>query len=309
MGGTAVAAGLVLSPAALAAVTAPSGPVDISHATSDAARFFAAFFRDKGAADPDATMSHFSRPGLTYIDAVLGLSWSTWSGLHDAFESFMVNWPHPASAYTTRILGDATSAVIFMVDGAGLFGPNEIRAVSAVDFAHGKATRWIDYWDSRPFGVANRDALKVPAYQFPTDFRESVVGERAPGRIRHAATRLNRALATGDTAAAVALFTPDASFVDLPSHLRIEGPHQITAFLTAAQGLLPYTGGGVTVRHVLGSNAGGGYEWVSTGAVPRGINAIELDDRGRIAAFTSVWDGGLVTDDLLLRLAAAAITH
>jgi hypothetical protein len=299
-----------MPPVAQAATGAtPIGPVDVSRATQDAARFFAAFFRAKSAADPDATMSHFTRPTLTYIDAVVGLSWFTWSGLHSAFESFMANWPHPAPAYETRVLGDATSAVVFMVNGPGLFGPNEIRTISAVDLTHGKATRWIDYWDSRPFGVANRDALAVPADQFPTDFRESLVGERAPSRITQAATKLNRALATGDTAGAVALFTPDASFVDLPSHIRIEGPHQITAFLTGARGLLPYTGSGVTVRHVLGSNEGGGYEWVATGPVPRGINALELDDRGRIAAFTSAWDAGLVTDDLLVRLAAAAIMH
>jgi hypothetical protein len=147
----------------------------------------------------------------------------------------------------------------------------------------------------------------VPDDQFPPDFKESLVGETAASRIRRVVARLNQALVAGDTAAATALFAPDASFVDLVSHVQVVGTRQIGSFLAGARGLLPYAGAGAAVRHVVGSDAGGGYEWTATGAVPRGVNTLELDEHGRITGFASMWDGARVDDDHLLRLASAAI--
>jgi hypothetical protein len=74
------------------------------------------------------------------------------------------------------------------------------------------------------------------------------------------------------------LFAPDATFTDLTAHLRITGPRRITTSLAAAQGTLPCMGSGVAVRHVVGSDAGGGYEWKANGVVPRGVNVLQLDD-------------------------------
>jgi hypothetical protein len=60
---------------------------------------------------------------------------------------------------------------------------------------------------------------------------------------------------------------------------------------SAALQRLPY-GPGATVRHVVGSAAGGGYEWQQTaGPVRRGGTALELDQDGCVAHFTAVWDG------------------
>ena len=57
---------------------------------------------------------------------------------------------------------------------------------------------------------------------------------------------------------------------------------------------LPY-GDGARVRHIVGGNPGGAYEWTnSRGPVPRGVSALELNARGRIARLSSIWDGSLV---------------
>jgi len=296
LGGSAVAAGLLLPSSASARSASPN-----------VMQWFSAYFRDKSTADPDATMAHFSKRQLNYIDAILGWPFNTWQSLYDLFAEVMPNWPAGARSYPTRIIGDTTSAIVYFTNNAGLFGPSEMRSIGVVNFANGKATRWIDYWDGRHFGVADLERAKLPDDQFPADFRESTVGETAAPRIRQVAAQLNRALAADDPASATALFAPDASFVDLVSHIQVVGRRHIGSFLTGARGLLPGTGRGVKVRHVVGSNAGGGYEWTAPGPVPRGVNTLELDDQGRITSFASMWDGARADDDHLLHLAAAAI--
>ncbi|PRY40467.1 nuclear transport factor 2 family protein [Umezawaea tangerina] len=305
LGGTAAAAGLALP--ATARASAPTTAVDTSHASPEVVRVLSAYFRDKSAADVEATMAHFAKRPVTYVDAVVGWPFSTWQELHDLFARYMPTWPAGARSYPTRIVGDATGAIVHFTDDAGLFGPSEIRAVGVVDLTRGRITRWVDYWDGRHFGISDRDALKVPDDRFPTDFKESTVGENAAARTRRVAAELNRAFAADDSAAASALFTPDASFTDLVSHVHVVGRRHIGSFLAGARGLLPYTGSGARVRHVVGSNTGGGYEWTASGAVPRGVNTLELDDAGRITSFTAMWDGAEVEDDRLLRLAAAAV--
>jgi TAT (twin-arginine translocation) pathway signal sequence len=307
-GGAVIAAGVALaSPAQAAPAATTITAVDTSHATPEVVRFFAAYFRDKSSGDPDATMAHFTPKPFAYIDAILGWPFYTWPELHDLFATVMPGWPEGARSYPTRIIGDATSAVVYFTNNAGLFGPSEMLSIGVVNFAHGKAARWIDYWDGRHFGIANLDGAKLPDDEFPADFRESLVGETADPRLRRVAAALNQALASGDHAGAAALFAPDATFTDLVAHVQVAGTRHITSFLTQAGPLLPYAAGGTKVRHTVGSAAGGGYEWTATGAVPRGLNTLELDRSGKITDFAAMWDGARATDDHLLRLAAAAI--
>jgi len=89
--------------------------------------------------------------------------------------------------------------------------------------------------------------------------------------------------------------------------VQVAGTRHIGSFLSNAGTLLPFAGAGTKVRHVVGGAAGGGYEWTATGAVPRGVNTLELDRWGKITSFTSLWDGARVDDDHLLRLAGAAV--
>jgi hypothetical protein len=281
--------------------------LDTSHASPDVARWFSAYFRDKSATDVEATMAHFAKSPFAYIDAILGWPFYTWQSLHDLFAQYMPTWPAGAKSTPTRIIGNSTSAVVYFTNDVGLFGPSEMRAIGVVSFVHGKAARWVDYWDGRHFGIVNLDKSKLSDEDFPPDFKESLVGDTAASRIKRVSARLSEAFAANDFAAAAALFAPAASFVDLVSHVQVIGPRHIGSFLAGARGLLPYTGAGAKVRHVVGSDAGGGYEWTASGAVPRGVNTIELDADGRITAFASMWDGARVTDDHLVRLAAAAV--
>ncbi|MEX5712737.1 hypothetical protein AB1484_31850, partial [Parafrankia sp. FMc6] len=256
----------------------------------------------------DGWMSFFSRNLITYIDAVVGAGFYNWESLRDSLSQFMSNWPSDGKSYPTRILGDATSAVVFFTDTAGLFGPSEIRAVGVINFRDRKITRQIDYWDGRHFGIANTAALAAFSPGSITDFRESTVGETAAPAMRNVVSKLAQNLRNGDGASAAELFAPGAIFEDMPAHLQIVGPRSIGTYLTKAVSLLPYAGGGTAVRHVVGSAVGGGYEWTaSNSAVPRGVVALELDGWGKITRLTAMWDGSLVDDSTLISLGRTAI--
>jgi ketosteroid isomerase-like protein len=303
VGGVALAGGVIAATADADPGDTPVGQVpgvataiDTSHATPEVTRLLSGLFRDKTRADVEATMSHFSRQQLAYLDGTLGLSFLGWQALHDLFAYVMPNWGPQVKSYPVRILGDATSALVFFVDTPGAFGPSEIRAAGVINFTGGKITREVDYWDGRHFGRANLKGLQLPPDKFPTDFRESTVGETASPVIRDVARRLNQALAQGDTQAATDLFADDAVLEDVPAHVQLLGPAAIGGYLHRAPHLLAYTGTGVAVRHVVGSASGGGYEWRSEGIVPRGATALELDREQRITRLTAIWDGSLLGD-------------
>ena len=316
LGGTGIAAASLLAPGSASAADAGDGLVfpgvdvviDSSHATTDVAVLVRSYLAAKSAHDLDGWMSFFSRNLITYIDAVVGAAFYSWDSLRSSLSQFMVNWPSGAESYPTRILGDATSALVFFTDMPGLFGPSEIRAVGVINFRDRKITRQIDYWDGRHFGIANEAALAGSSPESPTDFRESTVGETAAPAMRNVADKLAQALRHGDGAGAAELFAPGAVFEDMPAHLHIVGPRSIGTYLTNAVALLPYAGGGTAVRHVVGSAMGGGYEWTaSNSAVPRGVIALELDGWGKITRLTALWDGSLVDDSTLIALARTAI--
>ena len=317
LGGTGIAAASLLAPANASAADAGNGLVfpgvdvviDASHATPDAAALVRRYFARKSAHDLDGWMSFFSRDLITYIDAVAGAGFYSWNSLRDSLSQFMTYWPSDGRSYPTRILGDATSAMVFFTDTAGLFGPSEIRAVGVVNFHGGKITRQVDYWDGRHFGIANTATLTAASSPWPvTSFGESTVGETAAPAMRNVVNRLARALGTGDGATAADLFAPGAVFEDMPAHLQIVGPRSIGTYLTDASPLLPYAGGGTAVRHVVGSAVGGGYEWTAAdSAVPRGVVALELDRWGKITRLTALWDGSLLDDSTLISLARTAI--
>jgi hypothetical protein len=66
---------------------------------------------------------------------------------------------------------------------------------------------------------------------------------------------------------------------------------------------LPYAH--ASIRHIVGTDNGGGYEWHAEGqAVPRGAAALELSQDGKITKFTAVWDGSRL-DDTTITAAAA----
>jgi len=316
LGGTGIAAASLLAPGSAAASSAGEGLVfpgvdiviDSSHATPEAAVLLQRYFARKSAHDLDGWMSYFSRDPLTYIDAVVDAAYYSWNALRDGLAGFVPTWPSDGKSYPTRILGNATSALVFFTDTAGLFGPSEIRAACVINFHNRKIARQIDYWDGRHFGMANKAALATYSAGPVTDFGESTVGETAAPAMKHVVNRLAQALRHGDGTAAAELFAPGALFEDMPAHIQIVGPGSIGAYLTDTASLLPYTGAGTAVSHIVGSAVGGGYEWTaSNGTAPRGIIALELDRWGRITRLTALWDGSLVDDTTLVSLARSAI--
>ncbi|MBL7255921.1 nuclear transport factor 2 family protein [Paractinoplanes lichenicola] len=267
---------------------------------SEAHDLFHRLFTAKTARDVDATHAFFHPDRTFYADAALGWVWPTSEALRAVWAEYMPAWPDGARSYPTRILGDTTSAIVFMTDTPELFG-GEIRAIAPIDFADGRIVRWIDYWDARNFGAAQAAGMRTPPEQYPDLY--AALPARTPTRIDEVAAALHESLATGEPAA---LFAAEAVFEDLTLRTTIRGHAAIGRYFSRAAKSLPY-GPGAQLRHVVGTDLGGGYEWQSTGPVPRGVTALELTPDAAIDRMTTVWDGALLPDDALLALAACAV--
>lgn len=272
--------------------------VDATHATPKAAEFFHSFFTAKSRHDVDATMDHFSKTTLTYIDATLGWPMYTYDALRDVFVQHMPKWPPSGLSYPTLILGDDHSALVAFTDTPELFG-SEIRILAAIDMKDGKVIRWIDYWDGRHFGAELAAKLRTPADKFPTDFKESTAPDNAAPTIRAAAGKLQAAFGGNDAKGAAALFSSDAAYEDMTLHTQVLGRLAIERYLGRALTKLP-AGVGSSLIHVVGGEMGGGYEWQAApgyrATVRRGITGITLDQDGKITRLTTVWDGAMIPD-------------
>jgi len=274
------------------------GIVDTTHATREAAEFFHSFFTAKNRHDVDATMNHFSKTTLTYMDATLGWPFYTYDALKDVFVQYMPKWPPSGLSYPTLILGDQQSALVAFTDTPELFG-GEIRILAAIDIKDSKVIRWIDYWDGRHFGAELAAKLRTPADKFPTDFKENTALDNAAPTIRAAAGKLQAALAGNDAKGAAALFSSDAVYEDMTLRAQVLGRLAIERYLGRAVAKLP-AGAGSSLLHVVGGDMGGGYEWQAAPAyrasLRRGISAITLDQDGKITRLTTVWDGAMIPD-------------
>jgi ketosteroid isomerase-like protein len=282
--------------------TLPDGP----EATPAARAFFRSFFTAKTRHAIDDTHAHFHPERMYYADAVLGWAWPSNSDLRGVWETYMPQWPAEARSYPTRILGDTDSAIVLMTNTPELFG-GEIRAIAIIDLEDGKIVRWVDYWDGRNFGADTVAGMRTPAEQFP-ELGEQTVRRGTPHRIDAAARRLQDAFEREDVNEAEALFSYDAVFEDMTLRTAIRGPAAITRYLQRALADLPY-GRGTTVRHTVGSDQAGGYEWGNDGTpapVPRGAVALELDSDGAITRLTTVWDGSLLSDEAITALTVHA---
>jgi hypothetical protein len=289
---------------------APRGPAypdvaDVSQASAEAAAFFRSYFTAKTGKDIEATHAHFHPDKTVYFDATLGWGWITNADLRKVWEQYMPGWTAEARSYPTQILGDLTSAVVFMTDTPELFG-GEIRAIGVIDLEDDKIVRWVDYWDGRGFGNSDLvSSMRVPEDSYPHGLGASTVTDRG-GKIAQAAHQLSDALAAGDADRAGALFAYDAQFEDMALRTQIRGQAAISRYLHRAMPDLPYAQ--ASIRHIVGTDQGGGYEWLAEGrAVPRGAAALELGQDGRITKFTVVWDGSLLDDTTITAAAAHAI--
>lgn len=276
--------------------------VDTSHASNEASTFFASFFTAKSRHDVAETMKHFSPHLVTYTDATLGWPLDGFDAIKGIFSQYMPNWPETGLSYPTRIIGGGGSAVVAFTDTPELFG-GELRVLGAVDFKDGKIVRWVDYWDSRSFDGDLYKKMRTPEDKFPTDFKESAIDVTASPKIRSISSQLQSAFATADAKAASSLFSYDAVYEDMTLRTQLLGRAEIERYLSRVLPKAPF-GEGSKLRHIVGNDLGGGFEWIGTPktAVKSGITALELDAQGNISRLTSVYDGRQLLDTELQNL-------
>ena len=300
------AAVVLFAAASVQAQTPYPNVVDTSHATPEAAAFFKSYFTAKSEHKPVPTTDHFSDAHLTYIDAALGWPFYSKKGMTDLFENYMPKWPAAGLSYPTRISGDTHSTLVAFTDTPELFG-GEIRILAAIDFKDGKIVRWIDYWDGRSFGAEAAAKMRTPPDKFPANFDYDVASDGASAKIKDAAQKLSAAFAAGDAKAADALFSNDAIYADRALRTVILGKQAIGKYLTRVLATVPY-GKGAKLVHIVGSDQGGGYEWVNAdGSVKRGIIAIDLNSTGQIERLNTTWDNGVMSDADLQALVLLSI--
>jgi ketosteroid isomerase-like protein len=305
---TAIAAlgiGAVTATAALAQATPYPDIADVSHATQAAAAYFKAYFTAKSLHDPKTMVPLFNKDQVTYIDATLGWPFYDYKSVDGVFETFMPKWPPSGKSYPTWIMGDTHSALVGFTDTPELFG-GEIRILAAIDFKDGKIARWVDYWDGRSFGAALAAKMRTPADKFPTEFSVKVTGENASAKMQETARKLAAAFAGANAKEAAAMFSYDAVYEDMALRARVAGLAAIERYLGRTLAKLPY-GVGAAVRHVVGSDQGGGYEWTAPGAVKRGIIALELGPDGKITRLRATWDNAMMSDAELKNLVLLSV--
>lgn len=269
---------------------------DTTHATQKVSDTIATFFSAKSLHKAAPMVAVFAPAPETvlYIDAGLGFSWPSQQALLDVWSgASFANGPATALSYPTRIVGDEHSALVEFVDTPELLG-QEFRFLASVTFNDkGQIIRWVDYWDGR----SSKTKIRIGQFgPYPTDFHDNVVN--ASAKIKSVSQALQLALAAGNAAAVAQMFTADSVYEDMALHTRLLGAVQIQRYLERGIGQLPY-GAGATIAHVVGSDQGGGYEWLaSSSASPlvRGNTAIELDSDSKITRFTTVYDSAQFTD-------------
>jgi hypothetical protein len=146
----------------------------------------------------------------------------------------------------------------------------------------------------------------VPPSQFPAHFGKAQTDEQVSPALKRVVAALSDKLNRGNGRGVSELFDEAGVLQDLTLHTEVVGPQSIAQFLDSAPGL-PY-GRRARVRHVVGGDFGGGFEWTNdSGFVPRGISAIELNSEAKIIRLSSIWDGSLVSREWLTRRMARTI--
>jgi hypothetical protein len=281
------------------------GPADTRNATEEAALFFTSYFTAKTLRQVEDTHAHFSPEQTYYADATLGWEFPSNEALRQVWEQYMPRWGEAAKSYPVQILGDTSGAAVVMTDSPELFG-GEIRGIAIVDLVGGKIARWVDYWDSRGFGTDAATPLRVPAGDFPHGLGTDTVQAHPAPVLSAAVEHLMPAIGSGDNGRLDELLAYDATLEDFALRTGIRGRAAVARYLQRSSGRLPYQG--AVVRHVVGNEQGGGFEWtVEGGEVPRGVAALALDGDGRITSLSLCWDGALLDDSRIATLTALAV--
>jgi ketosteroid isomerase-like protein len=265
------------------------------------------FFETKSSGDVDGTMSYFSPDLVTYTDATLGWEFDGFHSLRGVFAQYMPGWAPPARSYSTELLSNEVSALVYMVNTPELFG-GELRVLAAVDFRDGKIVRWVDYWDAAAYPDELYVKFRTPDAQFARDLKDAEVPTQAAPALVAAATGLQGAFAAGDASAAEDLLHTDVVLVDMSLRAQLIGRIETVRYLGRVLADVPY-GQSSTLRHIVGGTTGGGFEWTAgphnRGLV--GVTALELDTNGLITRVTSVYDSRQLSPTRRAALACASI--
>ena len=149
--------------------------------------------------------------------------------------------------------------------------------------------------------------MRTPPDKFPTNFDYDVASEGASAKIKDVSQKLAAAFAAGDAAAAGALFSYDAIYLDRALRARILGRAAVGKYLGRVLATVPF-GKGSKLMHVVGSDQGGGFEWTNEGgSVKRGVVAIDLNSAGEIERFDTTWDNSVMSDANLQALVLQSI--
>ena len=264
--------------------------MDARHANKEAVDLFNRFFATKSRHDCNATMEFISRDLSVYVDATLGWELNGYDALKEVWARYMPTWGEGKS-YPTRILGELNggtgSVMLEFTDTPELFGA-DMRVLGAVDVVDGKITRWADYWDSAAYDGKRFQKMKRPPADPPLALRN--MPPVASARIRDVVSNFVGMVSAGNTAGAATLFSYDGVFEDRSLNVRIAGLPAINRYLARVNHKSPF-GRGVKLGHVVGGDAGGGFEWASASApVKTGAVALSINTEGKITRASIIYD-------------------
>ncbi len=282
-------AGFIATLASPAWSQTPPPVADSSHAEAATSRLLSGFFAAQSAKSVDGTMAYVSPNLLTYADATLGMEHASFGSLQKVFAEYMPKWG-AGFAYPTRIIGGPNSALVAFTTTPEVWGA-ELRILGAVDLKGGKIVRWVDYFDSAAYPAAEFAKMRAPQAKFPATFRESEVVGNASPKIRSLAARFQLALAAGDAKSLGQMLSYEAIYEDMVLRSQLLGRKAIVAHLARVSPTAPF-GAGARLRHIVGGDLGGGFEWIGGQGMENviGITALELDAQGLVSRVTTTYD-------------------
>jgi len=279
----------------------PQPTIATEHADPGTVRLLRRYYEAKNRQAVGDTMACFSLELSAYTDATLGWKIAGFEAEKALYSEYMPRWGEGRS-YPTRIIGGPRGAIVAMTDTPELFG-GEIHALGCVDICDGKITRWVDYWDSAGFDKETFEKYAVPDDKYPSSFGERPGENAADPVMVEACHSLHRCL-QGEADLAK-LFAYDAVYENMALRALFVGRSAIERYVGRINRLAPFAAGS-TVRHIVGSSLGGGYEWSASPAHgPRaGIIALELNDAGLISRVTMAYDSGRLASEAKSNLLA-----
>ena len=278
----------------------PAVTLDTSRASPELSELFTRFFIAKSSQDDEGEMEAFAEGDPAYGDVVMGWLVAGHDKLAAAFKATAAN-SGDGRSYPTQIMGalyDGDGSALLAITNTPEIVGSELRMLSTVDFRKGKIVRWVDYWDSMAFDDAILAEKRTPADQFPNEYAEEQAGTAASSAIVALAGRLHAAIMAGDAEAAAELFDEDAIVEDMALRIQVIGKRAITRYFENVLATAPL-GTGSRMRHIVGADAGGGFEWFGSPATPvaGGVTALSVSRVGAITRATTVYDSRQLSKD------------